>query len=112
MHQQMVRKTKMSSVLKKLGEQDVVLIDVLDPESYEKVHLKGAINIPMERLEDEIKDRVDLETPIITYGIDYECPVSKMAAEKLEEMGYKNVSYYAGGKKEWLEAQMPVDKKD
>lgn len=112
LNQHMVRKTKMPSVLKRLGEQDVVLIDVLDPESYEKVHLKGAINIPMEYLEEEIRDRVDPDTPIITYSIDYECPISRMAAEKLAEMGYQDVSYYAGGKQEWLEAQMPVDKKD
>jgi len=102
----------MSSVLKRLGEQSVVLIDVLDPESYAKVHLKGAINIPMEHLEEKIRDQVDPTTPVITYSIDYECPISRMAAEKLEEMGFRDVSYYAGGKKEWLEAQMPVDKKD
>jgi len=106
----MARKTNMSSVLRRLGEQEVVLIDVLDPESYGKVHLKGAINIPMEKLEDEVRERVDPGTPVITYGIDYECPISKMAAEKLEELGYRDVSYYAGGKKEWLEAQMPVER--
>lgn len=102
----------MSTVLRRLGQQNVLLIDVLDPESYEKVHLQGAINIPMEQLEDEIRDRVDPGTPIITYSIDYECPISRMAAEKLEEMGYQDVSYYAGGKKEWLESEMPVEKKD
>jgi rhodanese-related sulfurtransferase len=107
----MARKIKMSSVLRRLGEQKVVLIDVLDPESYDMIHLKGAINIPVEILEDEIRERVDPGTPVITYGIDYECPISKMAAEKLEEIGYRDVSYYAGGKKEWLEAQMPVEKK-
>lgn len=108
----MARKIKMSSVLKRLGEQDAVIIDVLDPESFAKVHLKGAINIPMEHLEEEIRNRFDPGTPVITYSIDYECPISRMAAEKLEEMGFRDVSYYAGGRKEWLEAQMPVDKKD
>jgi len=108
----MAKKVNMSSVLKRLGEEEVVLIDVLDPEIYDKLHLQGAINIPMDRLEEEVLDRVDRETPVITYGIDFECPVSKTAAEKLEQMGYSDVSYYAGGRKEWLEAQMPVEKKE
>lgn len=107
----MAKKVQMSSVLKRMGGEEAVLIDILDPELYEKVHLKGAINIPMDRLEEEVRERVGPDTPVIIYGIDFESPVSRIAAEKLEQMGYRDVSYYAGGRKEWLEAQMPVDRK-
>ncbi len=108
----MATKISMSDVLKKMKKKKTMLVDVLNPEYYEKVHLKGAINIPIDRLEEEVKDRIDPETPVITYGIDYESPVSKIAAEMLENLGYKDVSYYAGGRKEWLESEMPVEKSD
>ena len=106
----MPREIKISSVLRRMAVKNAVLIDVLDPDSFKKVHLKGAMNIPYKELEEVIPERVDPDTPVITYSNDYFCPVSKMAAEKLEEMGYKKVSYYKGGKKEWLEAGMPVEK--
>jgi rhodanese-related sulfurtransferase len=107
----MVKKVHMSSVLKRMGNEETVLIDILDAEIYEKIHLMGAINIPMERLEDEVREKVDPDTPVILYGIDYECPVSKRAGEILEEMGYTDVSYYPGGRKEWFEEGMPVEEK-
>ena len=106
----MARKIGMPSVLRRMGEREAILVDVLDPRSYKKVHIKGAINVPFEDLEDRIRDEVAPDRPVITYSNDYECPISRMAAEKLEEMGYRKVYYYEGGKKEWLEAEMPLEK--
>jgi rhodanese-related sulfurtransferase len=106
----MANEIKISSILRKVAVKNAVLIDVLEPESFKKVHLKGAVNIPFHKLEKEIHGKVDPDTPVITYSKDYFCPISKLAAEKLEKMGYKKVSYYKGGKKEWLEVGMPTEK--
>lgn len=107
----MAKKVKIPDVVDALIERNAIIIDVLEPKDYNKVHIKTAINVPVKNLEKEIINKVDRETPLIVYSIDYECPVSRIAAEKLEDMGYENVSYYPGGKKEWIKMEMPVDKK-
>ena len=105
----MAKSITISGVLRNILDQSAVIIDVLDPESYDKVHIRRAINVPIKKLEKEAPEKIDPEMPVITYSIDYECPISKMAAEKLEDLGFKDVYYYPGGKKEWLETEMPVD---
>lgn len=106
----MARSVRISDVVKALVRKDTVIIDLLEPEAYKKFHIKDSINIPVKTLEKEIIDKVDRATPIIVYSIDFECPVSRIAANKLEKMGYENVSYYPGGREEWLKKEMPVDK--
>ncbi|MHA1425701.1 MAG: rhodanese-like domain-containing protein [Candidatus Helarchaeota archaeon] len=45
---------------------------------------------------------------IITYSLDYNCPASKIAAEKLQKFGYQNVLRYRGGWKEWKDSKFPT----
>jgi len=104
----MAKTVQISEVLKALVDQTAIIIDILEPEAYHKVHIKNAINVPVRHIEEDIFAKVDKKTPLIIYGIDYEDPTARIAAEKLEEMGYEDVSYYPGGKKEWLETEMPV----
>ena len=106
----MARIAKISDMVKALARKDSVIIDVLEAESYKRVHIKDAINIPIENLEEEILEKVDRDTPVILYSIDVECPVSRIAAKKMEDMGYIDVSYYPGGKEEWLVKDMPVER--
>lgn len=107
----MAKEVKITEVVNALVERSAVIIDVLEPEDYNKVHIKNAINVPVKNLEKEIVKKVDRETPVIIYSIDYECPVSRIAAEKMLDMGYENVRYYPGGREEWLKMEMPVDRK-
>lgn len=107
----MAKEVKITEVVNALVERSAVIIDVLEPEDYNKVHIKNAINVPVKNLEKEISKKVDRETPVIIYSIDYECPVSRIAAEKMLGMGYENVRYYPGGREEWLKMEMPVDRK-
>jgi rhodanese-related sulfurtransferase len=107
----MIKKIDLKNLKDKIENQQVNLIDVLDEESYKKVHIKGAINIPFLKLDKEaVTKQIDPEKEIVVYSIDYDCPVSKIAADKLKKIGYKNVFYYHGGKQEWLEAGLPVVK--
>ena len=96
--------------LKKLIEKKkgITLVDVLAEEIYEKIHIKGSINIPYTRLDHDAFTKLDPRKIIITYSIDYECPVGRLAALKLREFGFRKVYYYPGGLKEWLEADLPV----
>jgi rhodanese-related sulfurtransferase len=105
----MAKKVRISSILRRMAEEDALLIDVTDQDAFDNLHLANAINIPYERLDEDIREKIDPSHPVITYSNDFFCPISAMAARKLEEMGYTRVSYYQGGKQEWLEAGMPVE---
>ena len=89
-------------------ESNITVVDVLAEEIYDKIHIKGSINIPYSRLEHDAFKKLDPKDMIITYSIDYECPVSRLAAEKLHEFGFNKTYYYSGGLREWLEASLPV----
>lgn len=49
---------------------------------------------------------VDKNTPIISFCAGYECHKSHVVANKLQELGYKKVTVYAGGLPEWKKADM------
>ncbi len=88
---------------------EVILIEVLDPDQYDDFHIKGAINIPYKKIATEAEKKFNKEDEIVVYCSDYECESSKIAADKLDDMGYKKVYHYKGGKKEWKEAGLPVE---
>ena len=85
------------------------LVEVLKPDSYSKMHIKGAINIPLESIGREAKEKFSTDDEIVVYCSDKDCTASPKAADKLEELGYKNVYHYQGGKKEWSEAGLPTE---
>lgn len=105
----MAKIVKISEVLEAAVQKTAIIVDILEPEAYDKVHIKNAINIPVKSIEKLMPEKLDPESRIIICGIDYEDPTARIVAEKAEAMGYKDVSYYEGGKKEWLETEMPVD---
>ncbi len=94
------------SELKHLLEQqpeDLHLIEVLPPKLYEKSHLPGAVNIPLDAMfEERIQEQVpEKEDRIVVYCANNDCTKSPQAAQKLEQMGYENVFDYEGGKVDW-----------
>lgn len=86
------------------NKEDFVLINVLPRESFEKQHIPGSINISIgdedfgKKAKQEIKDK---NKKIVVYCANSECQASPRAAEKLTEMGYKNVWDYEGGIKDY-----------
>ena len=47
---------------------------------------------------------------IVAYCTSLKCPASKMLAENLVKLGYKNVIKYPGGIEEWVKLGNPVEK--
>ncbi len=80
----------------------LLVINVLSAEQYEDCHIKGSINVPLEKLESYAKD-FDRETPIVTYCANYACSASRYAWQALDKMGFKNVWAYEGGIAEWYQ---------
>ena len=85
---------------------DFILVDVLGEESYKNRHLPKAINIPKsENFEEAAKAKLpDKDKPVIVYCASHTCLASPGAAKKFVEMGYKDVTDFDGGIKEWEEA--------
>lgn len=78
---------------------DITIIDVRTNSEYESGHIKNAINIPLDEIENSIDAFVsDKERTILVY-----CKSgsrSELASEKLLSLGYTNV-YNFGGINNW-----------
>lgn len=92
-------------------QDDFLLLNVLPIDLFDRGHIPGSINIPVESPDflKEVEKLVhDKDEPIVTYCASFQCPASTDAAKKLADAGYKNVFDYKGGIKDWQEAQLPV----
>jgi rhodanese-related sulfurtransferase len=88
------------------GNEDVLLVNTLKAESFEKTRIPGAVNIPLEN--EDFVARVEQQAggkdkPVVVYCASQECNSSEKAAEKLENAGFTAVTDFAGGFKAWRE---------
>lgn len=90
----------------------LVLVDALAPMVYAHSHLPGAINLPPVGLDrDVVAHRIpDRYAQVVVYCTSRECQDSVRTAQRLLELGYVNVRRYAGGKNEWREAGLPLER--
>ncbi len=86
---------------------DLVVIDVLPAAHYDKMHIAGAVNIPLADLKEKAKT-LDKNAPVVTYCANYVCGASSKAAVLLTKMGFKDVRDYKGGLHEWKESKLPL----
>jgi rhodanese-related sulfurtransferase len=96
---------------RKIESGDVfVLVDALPAISYAGAHLPGAVNIPPDRLETLAARRIpDLDTEVVVYCANPSCVSSVEVANRLLELGYRNVRHFPGGKQEWRDAGLPLE---
>lgn len=91
----------------RLSSQDVVLVDVGEPETFEEAHVPGAINIPLGELRNvalEHKASFLRKDYIIVYGQQADISLSDEAAELLEGLGFERVGNFFGGRAAWFNA--------
>lgn len=92
-------------------QQSLPIINVLPREHYQKQHIAGSVNIPLEdqnfleRVEGEAKSK---SNPLVVYCASTECDASPKAAKKLEDAGFTRVYDYEEGTKGWSDAGLPV----
>ena len=70
-----------------LKQDELVIIDVRSKDEYNESHIPKAINIPYNKLEDEIK--YDKKINIVVYSGDDSR--NHLASVVLKDMGYKNI---------------------
>jgi len=89
---------------------ELVLVDALSAISYAASHLPGAINIPPEAVDERAPRRVpDHGIEVVVYCESPTCDASLEVGRRLIELGYQNVRHYAGGKREWRQAGLPLE---
>jgi rhodanese-related sulfurtransferase len=87
-----------------------VLVDALAPMSFAHSHLPGAINLPPEWVDERGPRRIPaLNAEVVVYCASSTCESSVEVGERLIELGYRNVRHYAGGKKDWVDAGLPLE---
>lgn len=104
-----MRKTITTDTLQKLrkGNDDFLLIDVVDKASFAKDHIPGARNVPI--TEDDFAYAVATKASgsrtrkMVLYCAGPHCDASTKAVTMLVAKGFTNVCEYEGGLAEWNE---------
>jgi rhodanese-related sulfurtransferase len=89
---------------------DLVLLEALPQKYYDDWHLPGARHMPHDQVSSLAPTLApDKRAEVIVYCASETCRNSHIAADQLIRLGYTNVAVYAGGKKDWTEAGLPVE---
>jgi rhodanese-related sulfurtransferase len=88
-----------------------VLLEALPDKYFRAGHLPGARLFPHDQAAALAADMIrDMDAPVVLYCASDTCNNSHEAAETLTRLGYRDVSVYAGGKKDWTEAGLPLER--
>jgi rhodanese-related sulfurtransferase len=86
------------------------LLDVRDTPDYKKEHIIRAKHLLISEMnETTLKEIFNIDDLIITYSLNFNCPASGIAAEKLEKFGFYHVLRYKGGWEEWKSSNYPTE---
>ena len=92
------------------GQPGVTLVEALPDKYFRHSHLPGALNIPHDRIDALAPELLpDRGAEIVVYCANAACQNSRIAAQRLGELGYTKVSVYEAGKADWIEAGLPVE---
>lgn len=92
------------------SDRDFVLVDALSPLAFAMSHLPGAVNITPEWIDDRARRRIpSRDSEVVVYCADSGCDSSVLVAQRLVELGYRNVRHYLGGKRDWVAAGLPLE---
>jgi rhodanese-related sulfurtransferase len=88
----------------------LVVLEALPRKYFNEGHLPGALHFP----HDQVAERAPIVVPdknaeIVVYCASKTCNNSHTAGGLLGQLGYSNVSVYAGGKQDWTEAGLPLE---
>ena len=89
-----------------------LFVDARSAEEYAELHIPGAVNLSRERLDQEGARAVagiPTDRELVVYCGLSSCEASLKAAEKLQELGYKQIMVFMGGFRAWDEAGYPAD---
>ena len=84
-----------------------IYLDVREPNEWNLGHLPKAMHIPRGTLETKVEQAIPRDAHVVIYCAGGNR--SALAADTMQQMGYRNVSSMAGGWRSWVEAEGPVE---
>jgi rhodanese-related sulfurtransferase len=90
----------------------IVVVEALGAAFYADAHLPGAINIPPGHVDWLAPALVPSRNAAVVVYCTGSCSSADAVARRLEELGYSNVAVYTGGKEDWVEHGLPVERSD
>ena len=97
-----------SELLERVRRGLVTVVDVRPPEEYAAGHLPGAVNVPLNELEQHL-DEIDPQQEVVAYCRGPHCVLAFDAVARLREKGLK-ARRLEDGFPEWKKAGRPVEK--
>ncbi len=84
--------------------------NVLTDEYFHGEMIPGSRRVPLDQVGREAREGgLAKDAEVVVYCAGPKCPQSRMAAEKLQALGYTNVRAYEGGLEEWKAAGHEVE---
>jgi rhodanese-related sulfurtransferase len=105
-----IRQCRVEDVVRKIEKGERFhLVDVREDEEWDNGHIRGAVHIGKGVIERDIERKIpDKDAEIVLYcGGGYR---SALAADQLQNMGYRNVVSMDGGWRAWNENEFPTEK--
>lgn len=101
---QTIKAEELQEMMSRQSDNDVLVINVLDPEHFQEKHIPGTVNVPVS--DDNFVEEVEhiaggKNRMIVVYCASKECDASPNAAKKLEDAGFGNIYDFEGGVREW-----------
>lgn len=89
------------------SEPGVVYFDCREPNEYVLGHIPGAVFIPRGNLETKVEAVIPRDSKVLIYCASGNR--SALAADTMQQMGYKDVASMSGGFRGWVEAGGAVE---
>jgi rhodanese-related sulfurtransferase len=90
-----------------------MLLEALPQRYFDQKHLPGAILFPHDEVAQRAAEVIPSRTtPVAVYCASRSCQNSRIAAQRLIQLGYSDVAVYEGGKQDWEEHGFPFETAD
>lgn len=96
-----------SELIQKMKEGDVTILDVRPEQEFEKGHIAGALNVPVEKLSEKL-DELPADHEIVAYCRGPFCVFADEAVALLSEKGF-NARRLDEGFPEWMLEELPAE---
>jgi rhodanese-related sulfurtransferase len=87
----------------------LALFDVRGDVAYEQGHIPGAKTAPLGSLVFRVAHVMNPESTVVVYSAGGDCRLGAEAAERLENLGLRNVHWYEAGLEGWRQSGRTVE---
>jgi rhodanese-related sulfurtransferase len=93
-----------------LSRSPPIVFEALDKRYYDSGHIPTARMLPPSEIDRIASIIADKDQTIVLYCASASCQNSHQAATHLVKHGFRNVAVYPGGKADWVEAGLRLEK--